>query len=106
MNKIIELAPADLRGHLWSFQDKRLPLMLFRYRARNFPNTLNQKEQDIWDKDRRTRLVETEDPDYFTFDQFRNVMRELREEKKAEPGALEILDRLDAWVLEIGLTRL
>jgi exodeoxyribonuclease-1 len=106
MNKIIELAPADLRGHLWSFQDKRLPLMLFRYRARNFPDTLNQKEQDIWDKDRRTRLVETQDPDYFTFDQFRNVVRELREEKKAEPGALEILDRLDAWVLEIGLTRL
>ena len=103
MNKIISLSPADLRGHLWSFQDKRLPLMLFRYRARNFPDTLNQKEQDIWNKDRKARLVETEDPDYFTIGQYRSVMRELRESKKAEPDALEILDQLDAWVQEIGI---
>ena len=30
------------------FQDKRLPEMLFRYRARNFPQTLNQEEKAQW----------------------------------------------------------
>ena len=103
MDRILGLTPKDLRGHLWSFQDPRLPLMLFRYRARNFPETLNMEEARIWEKDRRTRLIETSDPEYFTLNDFQNVMHEMREQKKDEPDALSILDQLDAWVLEIGL---
>ena len=30
------------------FQDKRLPEMLFRYRARNFPESLNSEESLRW----------------------------------------------------------
>jgi exodeoxyribonuclease-1 len=103
MDRILQLSPKDLRGHLWSFQDKRLPLMLFRYRARNFPETLNMEEARIWEKDRRMRLVETGEPDYFTLSDFENVMLEMREQKKNDGKALSILDQLDAWVLEIGL---
>jgi len=104
MNKILALSPRDLRGHLWTFQDKRLALMLLRYRARNHPETLNREEAEIWEKDRRTRLVETGDPAYFTINDFNAVMGELRELKKDEPDAQAILDQLDAWVLEIGLS--
>jgi exodeoxyribonuclease-1 len=106
MNKILAIPPDKLGGHLWSFQDKRLPLMLFRYRARNFPGTLNLKEASSWDRDRKARLMETSDPDYFTLDDFRLSMQEMRELKKDEPEALEILDQLDAWVLETGLSDL
>lgn len=106
MNKVLNVAPADLGSHLWSFQDRRLQLMLFRFRARNYPETLNLEESRIWDKDRRSRLVATEDPDYFTVADFRAAMSELREARKNDSKAQNILDQLDAWLLESGIADL
>jgi exodeoxyribonuclease-1 len=106
MKKILAVPPRELAGHLWSFQDQRLPLMVFRFRARNFPDTLTQKEREAWDRDRRARLVDTTDPAYFTLADFRQVIAELREARAAEPTALRILDRLEAWVIETGMTEL
>jgi exodeoxyribonuclease-1 len=106
MKKILVVPAGKLGGHLWSFQDRRLPLMLFRYRARNYPDTLSMEEARAWDQDRKTRLVDTTDPAYFTLNDFRIAMRELREQKKSEPQALRILDQLDAWVIETGITEL
>ena len=106
MKKILVVPAGKLGGHLWSFQDKRLPLMLFRYRARNFPDTLSMEEARAWDQDRKTRLIEASDPAYFTLSDFRISMRELREQKKSEPEAMRILDKLDAWAIETGITEL
>jgi len=103
MNKILAVPPAELGRHLWSFQDDRLPLMLFRYRARNFPETLSLEESRVWDRDRRARLLEAGGPEYFTLDDFRRTMKEQREQKKDDPAALRLLDQLDAWVLQAGL---
>jgi exodeoxyribonuclease-1 len=106
MKKILAVPPDKLGGHLWSFQDGRLPLMLFRYRARNYPETLNPEEAQAWDRDRRARLIEADDRDHFTLEDFRRAMQELREEENADPEALDILDQLDAWVLETGMADL
>lgn len=106
MMKILAVPPRQLAGHLWSFQDRRLPLMLFRYRARNFPETLAQKEREAWDRDRRARLVDNTDPAYFTLADFRRVVTELREARAEEPSAMRILDRLEAWVIETGIAEL
>ncbi|WP_338582662.1 exodeoxyribonuclease I [Pseudomonas sp. MAG733B] len=40
--------PVQLAQEQWPFDDERLPELLFRYRARNFPDTLNQEEQERW----------------------------------------------------------
>ncbi|WP_047532545.1 exodeoxyribonuclease I [Pseudomonas sp. 11/12A] len=40
--------PAQLAQAQWPFDDERLPELLFRYRARNFPDTLNFDEQERW----------------------------------------------------------
>jgi exodeoxyribonuclease-1 len=106
MQKVLEVPSAQLGSHLWSFQDKRLSLMLFRYRARNYPDTLNLEEARIWDQDRKLRLVDTTDPAYFTLADFNIAVRELRQLKNEEPAALRILDQLDAWVLETGISDL
>ncbi len=39
------------------FKDKRLPEILFRYRARNFPSSLTAKEQGYWQEFCRERLM-------------------------------------------------
>ena len=106
MNKVLDVPAQKLGGHSWSFQDKRLPLMLFRYRARNYPDTLSMEEADLWKKDRKARLVETRDSAYFTLRDFRQELAGARELKQGEPGAQGILDQLEAWVLEIGLENL
>ena len=106
MKKILVVPAGKLGGHLWSFQDRRLPLMLFRYRARNYPDTLSMEEARAWDQDRKTRLLETTDPAYFTLNDFRIAMRELREQNRSEPDAMRILDKLDAWLIETGITEL
>ncbi|MNG30480.1 exonuclease I [compost metagenome] len=38
----------QLAQEQWPFDDERLPELLFRYRARNFPDTLNSEEQERW----------------------------------------------------------
>ncbi|AMQ86678.1 MULTISPECIES: exodeoxyribonuclease I [Pseudomonas] len=40
--------PGQLAREQWPFDDERLPELLFRYRARNFPDTLNFEEQERW----------------------------------------------------------
>jgi exodeoxyribonuclease-1 len=40
--------PAQLAQEQWPFDDERLPELLFRYRARNFPDTLSSAEQERW----------------------------------------------------------
>lgn len=40
--------PLQLAGGTWPFDDARLPELLFRYRARNFPDSLNKDEQQRW----------------------------------------------------------
>jgi exodeoxyribonuclease-1 len=52
--------PAQLAQEQWPFDDERLPELLFRYRARNFPETLNPEEQERWQIFSRQRLSEPE----------------------------------------------
>ncbi|MGX1187862.1 exodeoxyribonuclease-1 [Pseudomonas sp. F-14 TE3623] len=40
--------PEQLAQEQWPFDDERLPELLFRYRARNFPDTLSFEEQERW----------------------------------------------------------
>ncbi len=48
--------PARLAKEQWPFDDPRLPELLFRYRARNFPETLSAAEQQQWQDFCRLRL--------------------------------------------------
>jgi len=106
MKKILLVPPDQLGCHLWSFQDKRLPLMLFRYRARNYPHTLSMEEARAWDQDRKARLVDASDPACFTLNDYGAAMLELREQKKNEPESMRILDQLDTWLIQSGITDL
>ena len=58
MNTIHDTDPQELGTQSWIFSDKRLPEMLFRYRARNYPETLSADEQAQWLEHCRARLVD------------------------------------------------
>ncbi|MCW6569158.1 exodeoxyribonuclease I [Yersinia ruckeri] len=56
MKIIQQTAPQNLPALDLSFQDPRLTELLFRFRARNYPNTLDDSEQRRWQNHRREML--------------------------------------------------
>jgi len=52
--------PQRLADTAWPFDDARLPELLFRYRARNYPDTLNNEEQQRWREFCQRRLTQPE----------------------------------------------
>jgi exodeoxyribonuclease-1 len=58
LNELRTLAPAQLAHSHAAFDDARLPELVFRYRARNFPDTLNGKEAARWEAHRAERLFD------------------------------------------------
>ncbi len=79
------------------FVDPRLPELLFRYRARNWPGSLSADEQARWDDYRRRRLVADNGLSEVTFDQFWAQIAELRLANADDPGRQALLDQLAAW---------
>lgn len=57
LNHIHTLEPSVLANFAFTFRDARLPEMLFRYRARNYPETLNREELARWEEFRLHRLT-------------------------------------------------
>jgi exodeoxyribonuclease-1 len=106
MRKILDLPSAELSRHIWSFKDERLPLMLFRYRARNFPQTLSATEREAWDKDRIRRLINPVDPEQFGFAAYRAAIAGARLLHAGDSRAQLILDQLEIWEQETGLERM
>ena len=48
VQRVNTASASDLAEQTFPFRDKRLPELLFRYRARNFPQSLNSAEQAQW----------------------------------------------------------
>ena len=60
LNHLRTLTPQKLAADRSAFDDPRLPELVFRYRARNFPQSLNTEEAQRWDAHRAARLFEGE----------------------------------------------
>lgn len=56
LDSLRQLPPDALSEATPVFDDARLPEMLFRYRARNYPQTLDEAESERWDEFRLRRL--------------------------------------------------
>ena len=58
LNKLRSLTPQQLATARPGFDDPRLEELLFRYRARNFPDTLSDEETQHWEEHRASRLFD------------------------------------------------
>ncbi len=56
IDTIRKTRPDKLAGQQFNFDDKRLAEMLFRYRARNFPETLDEQEHQQWNDYRHEKF--------------------------------------------------
>jgi len=97
-NQLLAASPEHLAE--WpenSFQDKRLNTLLFRYRARNFPETLNADETRRWQQFCHSRIVDGDFGAGFTLEQFQQHLLTLAQ---SEHGGREqkLLDDLSRWI--------
>ncbi|HEX8957314.1 MAG TPA: exodeoxyribonuclease I [Burkholderiaceae bacterium] len=58
LTQLRKMAPAQLAKANPAFDDARLEEIVFRYRARNFPSSLNTEERQKWEEWRAARLIE------------------------------------------------
>ena len=92
----------------FGFRDARLPELLLRYRARNWPGSLSPSEQARWDEYRRRRLRSDAGLSEYTFERFDAELAAMRANCVAAGNSrgLGLLDHLEAWRhdLDAGLT--
>jgi len=97
MTRLRGLGPEELAAARFTFEDPRLPEMLLRYRARNWPHTLMPKERETWDAYRAQRLTSPDSSGSMTLDIYRKRLTELRTESTGDPQRLALLDELERW---------
>ncbi|RLV61070.1 exodeoxyribonuclease I, partial [Parashewanella curva] len=76
---IQQTKPENLAALELHFEDKRLPEMLFRYRARNYPETLSDLESEKWRDFCQERL---NDPEYIV--RLENLLHETSEDEQKQ----------------------
>ena len=91
------LSPHMLGSHPFEFRDPRMPELLFRYRARNWPETLTPDERVRWDDYRRNRLVRDSGLSEYTFDAYFAEIAALRAVHHDHGAKLALLDALEDW---------
>ncbi len=85
------------------FRDERLNELLFRYRARLWPDRLDDEERIRWKRYCRRRLVDDPELAVLRIDDYRARLQTLMGEPSIQR---EILEALARWPEEIGLGRL
>ena len=100
MELIRNAEPDHLATMSIPFEDPRLPDMLFRYRARNWPESLSEQEQQQWQHYRQQRLY-SDNPKILTFEQFYNEIEQCQDDISVEQQT--VLDRLESYGNQLKL---
>ncbi len=84
--------PQNLVEYSEKFADERIPEMLFRYRARNYYETLTDDEKSRWESYRLKRLTSPDGGSSITLDEY---IKKIQEMKNAQPQTEKISAILD-----------
>lgn len=99
LNQLRALSPQELAKARIGFEDPRLEEIVFRYRARNFPDTLAAAEHERWQEHRAARLLGGEGG-VRTVDQLAAQITELL--PTADDKGRPVLDALSAYARAIS----
>jgi exodeoxyribonuclease-1 len=97
METVRNTKPRALAQQNWPFKDPRLAEMLFRYRARNYPDSLSDDEFELWQQQRLRRLENPSDERQLNTERYKQELASARESRQGDNHAQKILDHLEAW---------
>lgn len=101
MDDIHQLTPDQLASKSCNFEDERLAEMFFRFRARNYPETLTEAEQERWLGFCRHRVSKADGGGSIYLSQFFERVEQLREERTSERD-LTVLYEVESYVQELA----
>jgi exodeoxyribonuclease-1 len=99
MNKIINLSQQELANTAFNYNDTRLPEMLFRFRARNYPQTLTALEAKVWQDFCINRLMVKQQGCGLTIEEY---FQQLQVLKNTADINIQIVDEL----MQYGMSKL
>ncbi len=97
MDALRKRNPETLSASRIIFEDSRGETLLFRYRARNWPETLTEEEREEWDSWRLERLTDPEAGASMTVDDYLERIARLRPRYANDSFRLNLLDELENW---------
>lgn len=100
-HKVRSSKPEALATFESQFQDARLREMLFRYRARNFIETLNGEELQRWQQWRQQRLTQPEAEAGITITELHERVKLLREERDLNSEQEQVLNDLQNYANDL-----
>jgi exodeoxyribonuclease-1 len=103
MDRVLTATPESLAEMAPVFDDARLPEMLFRYRARNWPESLTAAERERWQEYRIDRLTDPQGGGSITLSVFRQQLARLMIDPAIDNGRKQVLSELADWPMMIGL---
>lgn len=91
-----ESSPEALAEKTDVFNDTILSELLFRYRARNFPDSLSEAEQTCWSELRNRQLHEPPGS-LLSWDSYLEHVSEMRRDPSIGDKQMQLLDELERW---------
>ena len=97
LERILASTDAPARWEHFKFRDRRLPELVFRFRARNFPESLSREDAARWRAHCRYQVFQKQDSNGLTpFDHYKNDIEEKRREDIDE-DTRRLLDDLESY---------
>lgn len=103
LRAVRETPPEQLCAATFPFRDPRYPELLFRYRARNWPSTLDAEETARWNAFRERRLDTSTPLTTLTRDEYFATIARLRAQPALKTSDIPLLDALERWGLELRI---
>jgi len=95
--KVRNASPQELAQIRFDFHDERLPELLFRYRARNWPETLSTEDAQRWEQFRRHRIQDEDGGGSITLAEYHERIALLRNERANDTDGKRILEAMEKW---------
>ena len=97
LRSVRETPPEQLGTRPFAFKDTRCAELLFRYRARNWPETLSADESARWQDMRRRRLETATPATPRTLEEYFAEIAAYRADETTSAEGRIVLDQLDVW---------
>ncbi len=104
-DQIRRLNPSELSSYQPDFQDKKFKTLLFRYRARNWPNTLNMDEKAEWEAYRQQQFITNPENEERSLRGYQKKLSKMVLEPNLTEDEKIILNDLLDWPKQINLTK-